>query len=272
MKKCLIFLILSVILLSACTPAATPTVAGETAPTQTTSVTLKVFAPSTMTEAAKALGAAFEAANPGVTVTFEIGHSPTQRLQFTQGATGDVFITAAKKDMDDAITDQSIESGKEALIARNKLVVILPPNNPAGIETLEDLVKDGVKLLVANAETPIGKVTLTVLDKLAGKFGEDYKAKFTANVVSQEAGVKPIVSKIKLSEADAGIVFISDLAAATELKSIEIPAELNVISQLYAAPLAKATNPEQAAAFAAFVASPEGQAILQKWGFLAPKE
>ena len=274
MQKSLVsLLVLIVLLLSACTPAAAPTTASQ--PTATTppvaEITLKVFAPSSLTDAAKELAAAFESANPGVKVAIEFGHTPTQRVQFTQGATGDVFITASKKDMDDAITDQSVTSGAEALMARNQLVVILPPTNPAGIEKLEDLANKDVKILIANGETPVGKFTMTALDKFDKQFGADYKTKFTAHVVSQEAGVKPIVSKVMLGEVDAGLVYISDTVAEPDLKKLEIPAELNVISQLFIAPLAKATGPEQAKAFTAFAVSPEGQAILQKWGFLAGK-
>ena len=95
-------------------PASAPT----TAPAAPAEVTLKVFAPSSMTDAAKDMAAAYEAANPGVKLAVEIGHSPTQRLQLTQGATGDVFITASQKDMDDAVADQTVTSGSPLVFAR----------------------------------------------------------------------------------------------------------------------------------------------------------
>lgn len=234
-------------------------------------ITLKVFAPSSMTDAAKELAAAYEAANPGVTLAIEIGHSPTQRLQLTQGAIGDVFITASQKDMDDAITDGSVESGAARVFAMNQLTVVLPPENPANLETLEDLADDGVRLLVAVIDTPIGKVTLTSLDKMEQQFGPGFKDKVLANVVSNEAGVKPIVSKLQLGEADAGVVFVTDAVAAPTLKTLSIPSDLNVISQLNIAPLVEAPHPDDAAAFVAFVTSAEGQAILNNWGFLPGK-
>ncbi len=249
-------------------PAASPTNA-PTTPAEV--VSLKIFAPSSLTDAAKDITTAYEAANSGVKVAIEFGHSPTQRLQFTQGATGDVFITASQKDMDDAVVDETVARDEPRIFATNQLIVILPANNPGSIQKLEDLAKPGVRLLVAVVDTPIGKVTLNMLDKWDKQFGSGYKDKVIANVVSNEAGVKPIVSKIKLGEADAGIVYITDTVSAPELKTIPIPAELNMITQLNIAPLAKAANSEQAASFTAYLTSSEGQAILKKWGFLPGK-
>jgi molybdate transport system substrate-binding protein len=250
------------------TPAASPTMAPIAPPKN---ISLKIFAPSSLTDAAKDITAAFEAANPGVKLAIEFGHTPTQRLQFTQGATGDVFITASQKDMNDAVADQTIESGKPKVFASNQLVVVLPAKNPANVEKLEDLANPKVRVLVAVVDTPIGKVTLDMLDKWDKQFGSGYKAKVLANVVSNESGVKPIISKIKLAEADAGIVYVTDAVGAPDLKTIAISAELNMVTQLNVAPIAKAANPEQAASFTAFLMSPEGQALLKKWGFLPGK-
>lgn len=257
------------VLLSAC--AAPPTTADPAAEKPAQPLTLKVFAPSSLTEAAKDLGAAFEKSNPNVKVSFEFGHSPTQRLQFTEGATGDVFITASQKDMDDAIADKTVAEGSASVFARNQLIIVLPADNQAGLANLEDLGKPGVRLLVAVADTPIGKVTMTSLDKMDKQFANGFKGNVEANIVSKESGVKPIVSKIKLGEADAGIVFSTDAISAPELKTIQIPAELNVITQLNVAPLSKATNADPAAKFTAFMLSDEAQEILKKWGFLAPQ-
>ena len=272
MKKNVFGLLVLIIMLalSGCsspTQAVSPTIAT----TSPKSVSLKIFAPSSLTDAAKEIATAYEASNAGVKVAIEFGHSPTQRLQFTHGATGDVFITASQKDMDDAVVDETVGKGTSRIFATNQLVVILPANNPADIQQLEDLAKPGVRLLVAVVDTPIGKVTQTMLDKWDQQFGAGYKDKVTANVVSNEAGVKPIVSKIKLGEADAGIVYVTDTVNVPELKTIPISAELNMITQLNAAPIIKAANPEHAASFTAYLMSSEGQAILKKWGFLPGK-
>jgi molybdate transport system substrate-binding protein len=250
------------------TPAATATTAPTTPPKI---VNLKIFAPSTFTDAAKDITTAYEAASPGVKLAIEFGHTPTQRLQFTQGATGDVFITASQTDMNDAVKDKTIAEGTPRVFATNQLVVILPANNPANLQKLEDLANPGVRLLVAVVDTPIGKVTVTLLDKMEKQFGAGFKAKVIANVVSNESGVKPIVSKLKLGEADAGIVYVTDAVSAPDLKTIAISPELNMVMQLNVAPIAKSVNLDQANSFTMFMMSPTGQSILKKWGFLPGK-
>ncbi len=273
MKKKVYFIFVLVLLftLNACSSPNQAVSPSDAATTSPTIVSLKIFAPSSLTEAAKELTTAYEAANAGVKIALEFGHSPTQRLQFAQGAVGDVFITASQKDMDDAVVDQTIAAGKPRIFATNQLVVILPANNPANIQNLEDLAKPGVRLLVAVVDTPIGKVTLNMLDKWDQQFGPGYKDKILANVVSNEAGVKPIVAKTKLGEGDAGIVYLTDTVSAPELKTILIPTELNMNTQLNVAPIGKAANPDHAASFTAYLMSSEGQAILKKWGFLPGK-
>jgi molybdate transport system substrate-binding protein len=270
-KMVVSIIMLFVLILSGCsspTPAPTAVIIPTTPPKN---VTLKIFAPATFTNAAKDITTAYEAANPGVKLAIEFGHTPTQRLQFTQGATGDVFITASQTDMNDAITDETVAGGTQRIFATNQLVVILPANNSANLQKLEDLAKPGVRLLVAVVDTPIGKVTLNMLDKMDKQFGSGFKAKVLANVVSNEAGVNPIVSKLKLGEADAGIVYVTDAVGAPDLKTITISPELNMVMQLNVAPLAKAANPDQAASFTTYMMSPEGQTILKKWGFLPGK-
>ncbi len=257
---------------SAPAPTAPPTPAPATpAPTTAASaapITLNVFAPAALTEASRQLGAAFEAANTGVTVAFELGHSPTQRAQLEQGATPDVFISASRKDMDLAAEQQLVIVDQVQVFARNKLIVILPPDNPAQIESLADLAKPGVQLLVGTPDIPIGSATLSMLDKLNASIAADFKERVLANVVSQEVGIKPIVSKISLGEADAGIVYVSDAVAAPTLTTLEIPDEANVIVVFTIAPVTAAPHPQEAAAFVASVLAPEGQAVLTAQGFL----
>ena len=265
------WLLLAGLLLAACASPTAPATAPTAAPVVSEPVTLKVFAPSSLTDAAKEIGAAFEQANPGVKVAIEFGHSPTQRVQFTQGATGDVFMTASQKDMTDAIADKTVVTGTAKVFATNQLVVILPPGNPAQITQLSDLAKSGVKVLLPAVDVPVGKLAQDALAKMDQKLGGGFKDAVLKNVVSNEPGVKPIVSKIKLGEADAGVVFVSDAVAAPDLKTLEIPADLNMIARFNIGPLAAALQPDRAAAFVGFVMSADGQAILKKWGFAAAK-
>jgi molybdate transport system substrate-binding protein len=102
-------------------------------------------------------------------------------------------------------------------------------------------------------------------------FGNDFKKKVLANVVSNEDNVKQVVAKVQLGEADGGIVYISDKIAAPGLKTVDIPAELNVVAKYPIASLAKSTNAETAKAFIDYVLSPDGQSVLQKWGFTPVK-
>ena len=120
-------------------------------------------------------------------------------------------------------------------------------------------------------DVPVGKYARQALDTMNGSFGSDFKDRVLANVVSNEDNVKQVVAKIQLGEADAGIVYTSDAVAAPELKTIEIPAELNVIAKYPIAKLTQSPNSDLADAFIAYVLSSEGQAVLQKWGFAPPQ-
>lgn len=229
--------------------------------------TLNVFAAASLTDAFTEIGENFQTADPGVTVTFNFAGSQALRTQIEEGAPADIFASASGKEMDAAIEGKFIADGVKQVFLTNKLIVILPADNPAGLEKLEDLTKSGVKIVLAAEEVPVGNYARQALDLMNGSFGADFKDKVLANVVSNEDNVKQVVSKVQLGEADAGIVYTSDAVAAPELKSIEIPAELNVIAKYPIAPLVKSENADLAQAFIDYVLSDEGQAILAKWGF-----
>jgi len=173
--------------------------------------------------------------------------------------------------MEALVTDTLIALDAPQQFLNNKLVVILPANNPAVLEKLEDLAKPGIKLVLAAEEVPVGKYARQALDNMSGQFGSHFKDKVLANVVSNEDNVKQVVAKVQLGEADAGIVYTSDAVAAPELKTIEIPVDLNVIAKYPIAPLIKSENTDLAKAFIAYVLSTDGQAVLQKWGFAPPQ-
>ncbi len=281
MKRFLSLTLLLTLFLSACGTAITPapttvpltempaTEAPATeAPTEAPEArTLTVFAAASLTDAFTEIGKEFEAANPGVTVTFNFAGSPALRTQIEEGAPADVFASANTKEMDTLVTGKFVAEGTSQVFLNNKLVVILPADNPAGVEKLEDLAKPGIKLVLAAEEVPVGNYARQALDLMNGLLGTGFKDTVLANVVSNEDNVKQVVAKVQLGEADAGIVYTSDAVAAPDLKTIEIPTELNVIAKYPIAPLAASANAELAQAFVDYVLSPEGQAILQKWGF-----
>jgi len=130
--------------------------------------------------------------------------------------------------MDTLVTDGLVAQDTPQIFLTNKLVVILPKDNPATLEKLEDLTNSGIKLVLAAEEVPVGKYTRQALDNMNGSFGNGFKDKVLANVVSNEDNVRQVVAKVQLGEADAGIVYTSDAVAAPELQTIEIPAELNM--------------------------------------------
>ncbi len=264
MRRFLITLLLTLIL-SACSTSANQT--PSTPPNQT----LTVFAAASLTGAFEGIGTNFEAANPGVAVKFNFGGSQTLRTQIEQGAYADIFASANSKEMDALVTDKLIGANTPEIFLTNQLLVVLPASNPAGLKTLNDLAKPGLKLILAAKEVPAGNYALQVIDKLDAALGAGYKEKVLANVVSYENDVKQVVAKVQLGEADAGMVYLSDAVAAPELQTIQIPAENNVSARYPIAVLYQSSHTGLAQSFIAYVLSTEGQAILQKWGFLPVK-
>ena len=285
MRRFLSLIPLLTLFLAACGTAATsvpvtvpptateaPTIEPTIAPTSTPEPrTLTVFAAASLTDAFNEIGKNFEVANTGVIVTFNFAGSQALRTQIEQGAPADVFASASGKEMDTLVTGKFVTEGISQVFLNNKLVVILPANNPAGLEKLEDLANPRIKLVLAAEEVPVGSYARQALDLMNGSFGTDFKDKVLANVVSNEDNVKQVVAKVQLGEADAGIVYTSDAVAAPDLKTVEIPAELNVIAKYPIAPLANSTNAELAKKFVDYVLSAECQTILQKWGFVPVK-
>lgn len=256
MNRFLNIILLSTLVLASCAPATT-----------VEPITLNVLAASSLTDAFTEIGKSFEANNPDVTVAFNFGGSQTLRTQIEEGAPADVFASANKTQMDAVIAASLITEGTQQNFLTNKLIVILPADNPAELETLEDLAKSGIKLVLAAEEVPVGNFARQALDLMNDSFGTDFKDKVLANVVSNEDNVKQVVTKVQLGEVDAGIVYTSDAVPAPDLQTIEIPSELNVIAKYPIAPLVNSENAELSQAFIDYVLSAEGQAILAKWGF-----
>ena len=252
---------------SATIPATQPPAA--TATSAPASQKLTVFAAASLTQAFGDIGKSFEAANPGVTVTFNFAGSQTLVTQIQQGAPADIFASASGTNMDTLVTGGFVAKAATQKFLTNILVVILPPANPANVQTLQDLAKPGLKVVLGDVTVPAGKYARQILDNMSKDptYGTDFITKVLANVVSNETDVKQVVAKVQLGEADAGIVYVSDAIAVPTLKTIEIPANLNVIATYPIAPLIKSANPALAAHFITYVLSSDGQATLKKWGF-----
>ncbi len=271
MKRLLSLILLLSVFLTACGASATPTAVPPTATLEPEPRSLTVFAAASLTDAFTEIGAAFDAANPDVTTTFNFAGSQSLRTQIEEGAPADVFASASGKEMETLITGNFVAADSSQVFLSNKLVIILPEDNPATLEKLEDLANPDIKIVLAAEEVPVGKYARQALDLMDTAFGAGYKDKFLANVVSNENNVKQVVAKVQLGEADAGIVYVSDVVAAPELKSIEVPHDLNVIAKYPIAPLGNSENADLAAKFVEYVLSAEGQAVLAKWGFVPVK-
>ena len=233
--------------------------------------TLTVFAAVSLTESFRDLGRTFEQKHPGTSVQFSFAGSQQLALQLEQGAPADVFASADQRWMDYAKEKKLVE-GETPVFVRNRLVVIVPRTNPARIGRLQDVARRGTKVVMAAEAVPVGKYSREALQKLAAAdgFPPDFDKGVLANVVSQEENVKSVVSKVQLGEADAGIVYQSDVtpAVARYVRALEIPDASNVIASYPIAVLADAKNAEAARAFVDLVRGEEGQRVLQQHGFL----
>ncbi len=237
---------------------------------------LIIFAAASLTDAFTQLGDQFEAAQPGVTVLFNFAGSQQLAQQIGQGAPADVFAAANLQQMESAVAEGRVRRDDIQDFAHNGLVVVYPSENPAGLASLHDLARPGLKLVLAAPAVPAGSYALDFLAKASATvdYGATYSPTVLANVVSYEANVRGVLSKVRLGEADAGIVYASDTAGsgADQLGQIEIPPELNSIATYPIAPLVDARHPDLAQAFVDLVLSAEGQAVLAAHGFVPVAE
>jgi molybdate transport system substrate-binding protein len=231
---------------------------------------LHVFAAASLTESFQTISERFHKAHPTTTVTFNFAGSQLLEQQIANGAPADVFASADLTNMQKA-TDAGLVQASQ-IFARNKLTVIIPANNPAGIKTLKDLTKPGTKIDIGAESVPAGKYTLQVLDKMAQSpdYGPDYKKAVLGNVISHEDNVKAVVQKVLLGEADAGFVYQTDVtaSAAKKVTMLPIPDTLNVIAQYPIAVVKKTTHPTEAETFVQYVLTEDGQAVLDSYHFL----
>ncbi len=255
---------------STATSAAHPTAAASAA-SSSARAALTIFGAASLRGVLDRVKTAYEAANAGSTLTISIDSSATLETQIEQGAPADVFLSADTTNPK-KLVDKGLVDGAAVTFARNKLTIVVPTANPAGITSPKDLAKAGVKVIAAGDAVPITKyATLLVaaLTKEAG-YPADFAARYTANIASKEDNVKAIVAKIELGEGDAGIVYVTDAKASTNVTTIDVPDTANVPAT-YAGIVVKASKDAAAArAFLTWFAGPDGQAILATFGFLAP--
>jgi molybdate transport system substrate-binding protein len=234
--------------------------------------TLVVFAAASLADAFEDIAADFEAANPGVDVLFSFGGSSELAAQIAEGAPADVFASANMRQMGAAQESGRIDADAPRIFARNKLTLIVPADNPAGIESLAGLAQPGLTLVVASEGVPVRDYTETMLSLLAedADFGAAYVEAFRANIASEEPNARQVAAKVALGEADAGIVYASDVTPdlRESVLAFEIPDAVNTIAEYPVAVLNDTSQPELAQAFVDAVLSDAGQTALETWGFL----
>jgi len=238
--------------------------------------TLTVLAAASLTEPFQEIGARFEDKNPGVTVVFNFAGSQQLAQQLAEGAAADVFASANLKYMNETIANGRVSDDAVLIFTTNQLVVITPLDNPARLQSLTDLARANVKLVLASESVPVGKYSLEFLEKATQDtgFSSSFKEDVLANVVSYEDNVKSVLTKVLLGEADAGIVYSSDISGESSGKvfQIPIPNQLNVIAEYPIAVVSDSSNLSTAQAFVNFVTSEIGREILVQHGFQSPNK
>jgi molybdate transport system substrate-binding protein len=218
---------------------------------------LTVLAAASLTDVFETAGAAYEKRHPGTEITFSFAGSQELVSQVAQGSPADALVTADTKSMEKVAAD----TGTPAVIAGNRLVIATGEGNPHKIDELRDLADTQLKVVLAAPEVPAGAYSRKVLDT----------QKITVKPVSQEPSVRAVLSKVEMGEADAGLVYRTDaVGAADKTDAVEIPDAQNAIAAYPAATLKSSRHAEAAAAFVAWLSTPEAQKILRDAGFQQP--
>ncbi len=265
-------LVVVAVFLAACGGGAGPSVSSAAAQPDPFSGEITVFAAASLTDAFNQMKGQIEAAHPGAKLTMNFAGTPTLRTQMAQGAKADVFASADSANMTGAQQDGTID-GAPTIFAHNKLVAVVPAGS-AAVTQLQDLGKPGIKVVLEQQTVPAGAYARQALEKMSsdGAFGPDFNRRVLANVVSQEPDVKAVLSRIQLNEADAGILYVSDVSAPAvkdHVKTLTIPDQFNILADYPMAAVKGAANPTGGRAFIDYVLSPAGQAILRQNGLLA---
>jgi molybdate transport system substrate-binding protein len=230
---------------------------GSAAPEQRT---LTVFAAASLTEVFTGLEPRFEQANPGVDVRFNFGASSDLAQQIVNGGPADLFAAANTSTMT-TVADTGLVDGRPTVFATNVLEIVTPPGNPAGITSFADLARPGLKVVVCAPQVPCGSATEKI-EQVTG---------VTLRPVSEEPDVKSTLGKVTTGNADAGLVYATDVHAAGEsVQGIAFPEAAQAVNAYPIAVIAEAPNADLARAFQELVTGAEGRVALESAGFGGP--
>jgi molybdate transport system substrate-binding protein len=231
---------------------------------------ITVFTAASLTGAFSEIGGIFEN-ETDIHAVFNFDGSQALRTQIENGAYADVFASANKKQMNALKNGGLMNNSSIIIFAKNKISLIVPKDNPAKIESISDLAKPGIKIVMGTKDVPVGDYALQIIDKLGNdsSYGQDYKTKVLSNVISQETTVNYVVTKVALGEADVGFAYVSDVTEdlASKVDKIEIPDEYNIIAEYPMGLLQESKYPTGGMEFMNLVISDEGKAVLEKYGF-----
>src|SRR5215210_3038541 len=193
--------------------------------------TLTIFAASSLIDAFGKLGKTFEKQNEGVEVKQNFESSSTLLTQIQQGAPADVFASAAQEEMDTAVKD-GLVAGKPEVFVKNREIIMVPNDNPANIQSFQNVADPGVRLVLAQNDVPAADYALQILDKANARYGEDFEKQVLSNVVSRESDVRASVNRVVVGDADATFGYASDYTVdiRDRVKVVPIPPDLNIIA------------------------------------------
>jgi molybdate transport system substrate-binding protein len=252
----LLSLFVTLVLAPACGESADST---ESTATTNLTGTITVSAAASLTDAFTRIGDDFEAANPGVDVTFNFDSSSTLAKQIQEGAPADGFASADEANMT-KLTDANVIAGTPEIFARNKLTIVVKPGNPKNIQTLADLATAGT-ISLCGSEVPCGRYADQIL-QAAG-------VTIPAESITRGQNVKATLSAVAEGDADAGIVYVTDVTG-DDVEAVAIPDAQNAIATYPIGVVAASSNQETVQAFITYVLGPAGQATLEAAGFLPP--
>ena len=219
-----------------------------------------VFAAASLTDVFTELGDTFMAEHPDVTVTFNFAASSELATQIEEASPADVFASADEPNMTKAV-DAGAVVGEPVVFVENELQIIVEEGNPEGVTGLADLSEGDLVVALCAPEVPCGNYAAQAFEK----------ADLPLPTASQEQNVRAVVEKVALGEADAGIGYTTDvLARGDEVDGVEIPDDENVLASYPVAVLNLGSNQDAAAAWVAFLQTPEALDVLTEAGFLAP--
>jgi len=241
------------------------------AATSRTPVDLTIYGAASLQGVLARAKTAYEAAVPGTTLTISTDSSSALETKIELGAPADVLLSADTTNPQ-KLVDRGLAVGDPVVFARNRLTVIVPADNPAGIRSPADLARPGIKVIAAGDTVPISKYAAQLVGNLAGEPGypAGFVAAYRANISSKEDNVKAVVGKVELGEGDAAIVYVTDARADPNVKSIDVPVSADVPATYAGVVVKGSANASAARSFLDWLAGSGGQAILGSFGFLPP--